>query len=124
MEILLIFLFLYGLIVLLGYGLGLFFGLLMTLCQIIGLILPKTTRKTITKKTPIATKQTLVATPMTAKEKLELKVGLIGMGYTALFIGIAILTDVPAYLLFVGWLVVSAIVSVFANKQLQHITSQ
>lgn len=118
-EILFIALFFYGLAVLLGYGLGLVFGLFAILCQIFGWIVSK-----IAKKIPVATKEPAISKPMTAKEKLELTVGLIAMGYTALLIGVAVFTTIPTDLIIAVWLIMTAVASVLAHKKLDRITHQ
>lgn len=127
MEFLLIPLLAYGLILVLGYVLGIAFWFLVAIVWLIVWAFkrfntqPKTTKKS---HLPKLQQVTAISVKYTAKEKIEFITGLVGISYTLAMIGLAIFTSLPNDVIFVSWLMLCAITSHIANKKLNHIPNQ
>ena len=74
---------------------------------------PSVNKPTIPTPTP-------VSKTLSKKEKTELMVGLVFVGYTTVAIGIAIFTDLPIGIVIAGWIIATIIATVWSNKKLER----
>lgn len=84
-----------------------------TFCQRLA---AKPTAKPMPKNTKPANTQSI---SRTAKQNIELAVGLMVMGCTAALMAAAVLTSVPKDVLFCAWLILLAVIGLMGNHQLK-----